>query len=818
MSNRWRAGHHAAGELARPGHQRLFCIAAILSSANRSARSAAARWQALHVLTVRWSGRQVFIISPAVGLARRADMSPPLLLSPVAAGLACELELGVQVVRRVLVHRQRLAQPKVGQLDRAVVKDQLVPAAPARCGSLLRTRRPWSHAQGNRERRPLQRQRVALKVTAVPAFLAASRKDCDHAWYACALLQARCRHASLMVSDAACMLWPARRGAARRRAARAPRVVHGAGDHEILRLEVPARAHAPTRSRSRACDTPRPDTPKTGHGSSVRGGLSAHARMHHRARAPARATRRTRTHQKADTGPLSHAGPAHIEGAAAARLWMMAPAFLACMYARPRATSSANCARAPAPPRVSARGRRGLSSAEAPRMAGGWRTGARARSAGAAHLDRAPQGQRARHPERIEKRPARHQLCAPDRRERAPARGVALGAPPQRATPGSRRGSSWRCACHGGGRAPVTRMYGSCLVHAPARAAAASLGAARTSAGARTNAATGSEAAGWACRPWQRPSPHAPHSVLGRAGGAHPGTAPRWGGGPCAAPRSRTGSRPARSRSCPSGSWPRPACRATLPCARSRTRPRLRAPAPTTRLQPRRGCPPLPLTAARRAPGLPTTAQRQPALPTRLHEEQRQVHMLVRSPRGHSRRVGRALAPGPARTRARSARTQLLHELQRSGIDLPVGVQVVHVAGDVHERARQRRLRQRDELRARARAARLSGGRARRVAAWAGPAVDRGPCRQLHSIWAGRWRTSGRGTAAHLCVLCESSRMGFGGGASAGAGAHVALLVHLAAAVHEQLGHLRELCSHGVLRRAPPATSRRRCHGCRGRE
>ncbi len=105
-------------------------------------------------------------------------------------------------------------------------------------------------------------------------------------------------------------------------------------------------------------------------------------------------------------------------------------------------------------------------------------------------------------------------------------------------------------------------------------------------------------------------------------------------------------------------------------------------------------------------------------------------------------------------------------------------------------------------------------------AACAGPARGRGLCRGLYSIWAGRRQTSRRGATAHLLSFLswsKSSRCGFGRrqrGASAGARAHVALLVHLAAAVHEQLGHLRELCAHGVLRRAPPAASRRHCHGC----
>lgn len=49
----------------------------------------------------------------------------------VAAGLPRQLELGVQVVAGVLVHRQRLAEPKVGQLDGAGVEYQALPAAGA---------------------------------------------------------------------------------------------------------------------------------------------------------------------------------------------------------------------------------------------------------------------------------------------------------------------------------------------------------------------------------------------------------------------------------------------------------------------------------------------------------------------------------------------------------------------------------------------------------------------------------------------------------------------------------------------------------------
>ena len=48
----------------------------------------------------------------------------------VAVGprLTRQLEFGVQVVPGVLVHRQRLAQPEVGQLDCARVKHQALPA------------------------------------------------------------------------------------------------------------------------------------------------------------------------------------------------------------------------------------------------------------------------------------------------------------------------------------------------------------------------------------------------------------------------------------------------------------------------------------------------------------------------------------------------------------------------------------------------------------------------------------------------------------------------------------------------------------------
>jgi len=73
-------------------------------------------------------------------------MSHALTASPVAARLARELEFGVQVGRCVLVHRQRLAQPKVGQLNRAIVKDEVIPAALARCGSPLHARRSWRRA------------------------------------------------------------------------------------------------------------------------------------------------------------------------------------------------------------------------------------------------------------------------------------------------------------------------------------------------------------------------------------------------------------------------------------------------------------------------------------------------------------------------------------------------------------------------------------------------------------------------------------------------------------------------------------------------
>ena len=47
----------------------------------------------------------------------------------VAASLACQLELRVQVIPSMLIHRQRFAQPKICELDSAGVKYQIVPAA-----------------------------------------------------------------------------------------------------------------------------------------------------------------------------------------------------------------------------------------------------------------------------------------------------------------------------------------------------------------------------------------------------------------------------------------------------------------------------------------------------------------------------------------------------------------------------------------------------------------------------------------------------------------------------------------------------------------
>ena len=47
----------------------------------------------------------------------------------VAARLACQLELRVQVIPSMLIHRQRFAQPKICQLDGARVKYQIFPAA-----------------------------------------------------------------------------------------------------------------------------------------------------------------------------------------------------------------------------------------------------------------------------------------------------------------------------------------------------------------------------------------------------------------------------------------------------------------------------------------------------------------------------------------------------------------------------------------------------------------------------------------------------------------------------------------------------------------
>lgn len=47
----------------------------------------------------------------------------------VAASLACQLELRVQVIPSMLIHRQRFAQPKICQLDGASVKYQIIPAA-----------------------------------------------------------------------------------------------------------------------------------------------------------------------------------------------------------------------------------------------------------------------------------------------------------------------------------------------------------------------------------------------------------------------------------------------------------------------------------------------------------------------------------------------------------------------------------------------------------------------------------------------------------------------------------------------------------------
>ena len=46
----------------------------------------------------------------------------------VAASLPCQLELRVQVIPRVLVHWQRLAQPEICQLYGSCVKDQALPA------------------------------------------------------------------------------------------------------------------------------------------------------------------------------------------------------------------------------------------------------------------------------------------------------------------------------------------------------------------------------------------------------------------------------------------------------------------------------------------------------------------------------------------------------------------------------------------------------------------------------------------------------------------------------------------------------------------
>lgn len=47
----------------------------------------------------------------------------------VAACLACELKFRVQVITGMLIDRQRLAEPKICQLDGACVKYQVFPAA-----------------------------------------------------------------------------------------------------------------------------------------------------------------------------------------------------------------------------------------------------------------------------------------------------------------------------------------------------------------------------------------------------------------------------------------------------------------------------------------------------------------------------------------------------------------------------------------------------------------------------------------------------------------------------------------------------------------